>query len=153
MDVVDARDDSQEVLQVSLLREPRQLRYVVEAYIHKPLHASPLTNKPFDAGTIFFLGDYDGLSVGGNRVFPCYPVVTPAGDSDVYTNVIVDPTGDLNCDDRVDASDIEPFLMALFDPERYRAEFPNCQLLNGDTDDNGRVDAADIEGFLQLLFS
>ena len=105
------------------------------------------------AGGIFFLGDYDGLSAGGNRVFPCYPIVTPAGDSDVYVNLIVDPTGDLNCDDEVNAFDIEPFLMALFEPNRYRAVFPDCDLLNGDTDDNGSVDAFDIEGFLQLLFS
>ena len=112
-----------------------------------------LTPKPFNPGTIFFLGDYDGLAVGGNRVYACYPLAESAADSDIYVNVIIDPTGDLNCDGEVNAFDIEPFLLALFDPDRYVIEFPDCDLLNGDTNDDGGVDAFDIEGFLRLLFS
>ena len=50
-----------------------------------------LTTEPFDSynagGSSQFLGDYMGLAVGGNRVYPCYPS-TQNGDPDVFTNVI-----------------------------------------------------------------
>ncbi|HEX2224841.1 MAG TPA: sialidase family protein [Thermoanaerobaculia bacterium] len=41
-----------------------------------------------------FLGDYNGLTVAGNRVYPLY-VSTQAGDSDVYAHTILfgDPAG------------------------------------------------------------
>ena len=60
--------------------------------------------------------------------------------------------GDLNCDGAIDAFDIEPFLMALFDPDAYAAAFPECDLHLGDLNGDGAVDACDIEPFIDLLF-
>ena len=60
--------------------------------------------------------------------------------------------GDINCDGSINAFDIEPFLLALFDPEGYRRAHPTCDALLADIDQNGRVDAFDIEPFINLLF-
>ena len=60
--------------------------------------------------------------------------------------------GDVNCDGAIDAFDIEPFLLVLFDPEGYRLAHPTCDALLADIDQNGRVDAFDIEPFIDLLF-
>jgi len=50
-----------------------------------------LTPASFDSyyagGSYQFLGDYMGLALAGNRVYPCYPS-TQNGHSDVFTNVI-----------------------------------------------------------------
>jgi hypothetical protein len=62
------------------------------------------------------------------------------------------PRGDLNCDCSVDTFDIEPFLLALFDPEQYARTYPECDLKRADINQDGAVDAFDIEPFLELLF-
>lgn len=50
-----------------------------------------LTPDSFDSyyagGASQFLGDYLGLGVGGDYVYPCYPS-TQNGDADIFTNVI-----------------------------------------------------------------
>jgi hypothetical protein len=50
-----------------------------------------LTPASFDSyhagGSYQFLGDYLGLGVGGDYVYPCYPS-TQNGDCDIFTNVI-----------------------------------------------------------------
>ena len=61
-------------------------------------------------------------------------------------------TGDLNCDCRFDAFDIEPFLVALFDPLGYPALYPDCDISLADINSDGNVDAFDIEPFLNCLF-
>ena len=60
--------------------------------------------------------------------------------------------GDLNCDGQVNAFDIEPFLLAMFNPDEYAIRFPGCDINNGDIDGDGTVNAFDIEPFLVLLF-
>ena len=60
--------------------------------------------------------------------------------------------GDLNCDGAVDALDIEPFIMALFDPESYPDVYPDCYIDRADINGDGRIDALDIEPFIDLLF-
>ena len=60
--------------------------------------------------------------------------------------------GDLNCDGDIDAFDIEPFLIALFDPQGYAAAYPDCDISFADINGDGDVDAFDIEPFLELLF-
>ncbi|MEE9130220.1 MAG: sialidase family protein, partial [Phycisphaerales bacterium] len=53
-----------------------------------------------------FLGDYLGMAVAGNRVYPMY-IDTTGGDPNIYTNVIVFPNdGDLNGDGVVGAADL-----------------------------------------------
>ena len=60
--------------------------------------------------------------------------------------------GAVNCDGNVDAFDIEPFLTALFDPDAYAAEYPNCDVAQADMNLDGSVNAFDIEPFLAVLF-
>ena len=60
--------------------------------------------------------------------------------------------GDLNCDGVVNAFDIEPFLLALFDPDEYSNQYPDCDINLADINGDGTVDAFDIEPFLDLLF-
>ena len=60
--------------------------------------------------------------------------------------------GDLNCDGEISAFDIEPFLLALFDPDEYAIQFPECDINSGDINGDGSIDAFDIEPFLDLLF-
>ena len=60
--------------------------------------------------------------------------------------------GDLNCDREINAFDIEPFLVALFDPAEYVVEYPDCEILQADLNADGTVNAFDIEPFLDLLF-
>jgi hypothetical protein len=61
--------------------------------------------------------------------------------------------GDLNCDGAVNFFDIDPFLLALFDPAQYAIDFPNCTTDNADTDDSGTVNFFDIDPFLECLFT
>ncbi len=60
--------------------------------------------------------------------------------------------GDLNCDGTVDFFDIDPFLLALFNPGLYAIQYPECDPLAGDTNDDGSVDFFDIDPFLAILF-
>ena len=60
--------------------------------------------------------------------------------------------GDLNCDGDVNAFDIEPFLIALFDPGQYPILYPNCDINLADINGDGSVNLFDIEPFLNLLF-
>lgn len=98
-----------------------------------------------------FLGDYNGLGVAGNRVYPCY-LSTQNGNPDIFTNVIIWPgKGDMNCDGNVDFLDINPFVLALTDPTGYDAAFPDCEILNADISENGSVGFEDINLFVALL--
>ena len=60
--------------------------------------------------------------------------------------------GDLNCDDVINAFDIEPFLVALFDADSYDELYPNCNINRADINGDGEINAFDIEPFLELLF-
>ncbi|MCH7871969.1 MAG: hypothetical protein IID33_09750 [Planctomycetes bacterium] len=60
--------------------------------------------------------------------------------------------GDLNCDGQINAFDIEPFLVALFDPKEYAVRYPECDINLADINGDGSIDAFDIEPFLDLLF-
>ncbi len=61
--------------------------------------------------------------------------------------------GDANCDGTVDFFDIDPFLMALFDPTTYAATFCGGNNCAADVNDDGGVDFFDIDAFLTCLFS
>ena len=60
--------------------------------------------------------------------------------------------GDVDCDGNLNAFDIEPFLVALFEPEEYPNRYPNCHITLADINRDGTIDAFDIEAFLDLLF-
>ena len=68
------------------------------------------------------------------------------------TTICPSNVGDLNCDDRMDAFDIEPFLIAVFEPWNYAPRYPDCDIRRGDINFDGSVNAFDVEPFLVLLF-
>ncbi len=87
----------------------------------------------------------------------------PAGSQELFANIASGQTvtliegqgrsfGDLNCDGSVNALDIEPFILALFDPSGYTSAFPDCDINTADINGDGSIDALDIEHFLNLLF-
>jgi hypothetical protein len=61
--------------------------------------------------------------------------------------------GDTNCDGTIDFFDIDPFLLALFDPAGYATAFPDCSLDSADVNTDDNVDFFDIDPFLGCLFS
>jgi hypothetical protein len=63
------------------------------------------------------------------------------------------PTGDLNCDYRCDAADINAFVLALSSAAAYSAAYPDCDRLNADIDGDGEVSFGDINAFVSLLIS
>lgn len=66
--------------------------------------------------------------------------------------VIAPLFGDPNCDGEINALDIEPFLLAMFDPDEYAIHYPNCDLMLADVNCDDVVNASDIEPFIDLLF-
>ncbi len=61
--------------------------------------------------------------------------------------------GDTNCDGTIDFFDIDPFLLALFNPTQYAATYCGGNLGAADIDCNGGVDFFDIDPFLACLFN
>ncbi|QOJ13523.1 MAG: hypothetical protein HRU75_02205 [Planctomycetia bacterium] len=59
--------------------------------------------------------------------------------------------GDMNCDGVVTNFDIDPFVLALVDPEAWMAAYPNCPILNGDVNGDGTFTNFDIDPFVELL--
>jgi hypothetical protein len=60
--------------------------------------------------------------------------------------------GDTNCDGGIDFFDIDPFVLALFDPAAYMAAFPACDFRATDVNGDGATDFFDIDSFLGVLF-
>lgn len=83
-----------------------------------------------------------GGSNGSSVLADTWEFITPAN-----------PMGDVNCDCQIDSLDIEPLLVALFDPAGYPALYPDCDILLADINSDGSVNALDIEPFIELLFS
>jgi hypothetical protein len=96
------------------------------------------------------IGDYD---CNGNAVGDSDDIA--GGDStDLNQNGIPDECdglGDLNCDDDVSFNDIDPFVLALTDPESYQVAYPECDILRADTDGDGAITLDDIDPFVTLL--
>jgi hypothetical protein len=61
------------------------------------------------------------------------------------------PVGDLNCDGTVGFGDINPFVLALANPDGYVAAYPNCDINLGDINGDGSVNFGDINPFVALL--
>jgi hypothetical protein len=59
--------------------------------------------------------------------------------------------GDLNCDGLVNNFDIDPFVLALSQPDQYVIQFPNCNINNADVNGDGNVNNFDIDAFVALL--
>jgi probable HAF family extracellular repeat protein len=59
--------------------------------------------------------------------------------------------GDVNCDGAVDFDDIDPFVLALTDPEQYGDSYPNCDIDQADVNGDGSADFDDIDPFVERL--
>jgi hypothetical protein len=59
--------------------------------------------------------------------------------------------GDLNCDGAVNVFDIDPFVLALTDPESYALAYPDCDYMLADINGDGLVNVFDIDPFVALL--
>jgi len=59
--------------------------------------------------------------------------------------------GDVNCDGELNFGDINPFVLALTDPDGYTAAHPDCDLDYADINGDGRADFGDINAFVGLL--
>ncbi|MBL8878120.1 MAG: hypothetical protein JNG88_03280 [Phycisphaerales bacterium] len=62
-----------------------------------------------------------------------------------------DIVGDLNCDQVINAFDIDAFVLALQDAARYAEAYPDCRIQNADTNADGAVNNFDIDPFVMLL--
>ena len=61
------------------------------------------------------------------------------------------PRGNMNCDLFLDALDIEPFILAIFDPDEYANRYPDCDINRADVNLDGAISGLGIEPFLELL--
>ncbi|MBK8914078.1 MAG: hypothetical protein IPM64_05650 [Phycisphaerales bacterium] len=59
--------------------------------------------------------------------------------------------GDLNCDGRINNFDIDPFVLAIVDPQLYEAAFPDCDRGLADVNGDELVNNFDIDPFVQLI--
>jgi len=59
--------------------------------------------------------------------------------------------GDLNCDKSVNNFDIDPFVVALTDPQGYGKQYPLCDCTLADINVDGAVNNFDIDPFVELL--
>lgn len=59
--------------------------------------------------------------------------------------------GDLNCDGQVNFGDINPFVLALTNPEGYAEAYPDCDRMLADCNGDGVVGFGDINPFVVLL--
>lgn len=61
--------------------------------------------------------------------------------------------GDVNCDGVVNSFDIDPFVLALLDPDGYAASFPNCDINLADANGDTFINSFDIDPFVALILS
>ncbi len=80
----------------------------------------------------------------------------PAGDGEL--EVVIDLfeywfplSGDMDRSGKVDADDINPFLLAMTDPNAYRDQYGLDPNLVGDCDGSGKLDADDITPFVEKI--
>lgn len=59
--------------------------------------------------------------------------------------------GDMNCDGVVNNFDIDPFVLALTDPQLYARLYPDCDINNGDINGDGLLNNFDIDPFVECL--
>jgi hypothetical protein len=87
------------------------------------------------------------------------PIVSRTQPLQVWSMTVTDEVicwkqlvGDLNGDGTIDFFDIDPFLLALFDPAGFAATYPNVDPLAADLNGDDNVDFFDIDPFLACIF-
>jgi len=61
--------------------------------------------------------------------------------------------GDMNCDDVLDNSDVDLFVLSLADPTSYHLAYPECDILRADLNADGVIDGRDVTLFIAALLS
>jgi len=97
----------------------------------------------------FPIEDQPGLEYVRLRVVPADSMAVFFDSLSIDTHCV--SMGDMNCDGTLDGLDIQPFLLAMFDPAAYEVEYEGCNILNGDFDHSGVVDVPDVEVFVDAL--
>lgn len=64
---------------------------------------------------------------------------------------VCERAGDLNCDGVKDAMDIEPFVVAMENPELYETLYPGCDRMRADLNFDGRLNNFDIDPFVDCI--
>lgn len=59
--------------------------------------------------------------------------------------------GDMNCDGTINGFDIEPFVVAITDPDAFAHRWPDCEVARADVNADGSSNAGDIEVFKEVL--
>ncbi len=105
-----------------------------------------------------WMGEYLGLSVDANTAY----VVFTSSVSDVRGDLYFDfmdnlyigiPVGDMDGSGKVDSDDINPFVLALTDPNAYIVQYGMDPNIVGDCDGSGKIDSDDITPFVGLVTS
>lgn len=68
-----------------------------------------------------------------------------------YGALTASAPGDTNCDGLVNLFDIDPFIVALFDPVGFNTQQPACSLLSADLDGDLRINFFDIDPFVDCV--
>ena len=58
---------------------------------------------------------------------------------------------DVNCDAVITNADIDPFLLALTEPQTYAIRYPDCPIESADCNEDGLVNYGDIDSFVAIL--
>ncbi len=59
--------------------------------------------------------------------------------------------GDMNCDCRVDLSDVDPYCQALLDAPSYSSSFAYCDINNADMNGDTFIDGGDVQNFVDAV--
>ena len=59
--------------------------------------------------------------------------------------------GDVNCDGAINNFDIDPFVLAITDPDGYDAAYPDCSWTNADVNMDGSINNFDIDSLVTLI--
>ncbi len=82
----------------------------------------------------------------------CIRATNAVGNGSVtWRLTVTGQPGDLNCDDLVNAFDVDAFALALADPYYYYFTYPGCDSNLADINGDGFVNAFDIDPFIELL--
>jgi spore coat protein A len=84
-------------------------------------------------------------------LFPYHCHILEHEDHEMMRQMHVVVRGDVNCDGLVNNFDIDPFVLALSDPDGYAAAYPQCARITADIDGDGAVNNFDIDAFVALL--
>lgn len=115
--------------------------------------------------TFIALAESEGTSVSMEYSFtvPGHPTAyskVMSGTHDVLGTLsgpavvhVLGPCGDLNCDGLVNSFDIDPFVLALVQPDEYAYQFPDCDRMRADINCDGLVNAFDIDPFVICLIA